>query len=289
MTNIIDCIGLAKKFNDQSCEIVARLKDSAIFPKLSVLLIGDNPASTIYVNNKVKKCHELGIESSVHTLSINATQEEVESLIDTLNNDNKVHGILVQLPLPNHLDSFRITQKVSPEKDVDGFTLQNVGLLSYNKATLIPCTPLGITKILDSLNLDLTGKKVAVIGRSNIVGRPLVNLLINKDFTVVCLHSKSLNLEEELKTADIVIPAIGSPEFIKGHMIKEGSIVIDVGISKVNNGIVGDCHFESCSQKASYITTVPKGVGPLTIAMLMQNTLKATCIQNGLWFDEFDN
>lgn len=287
-TQIIDCILLAKYYNDLSSQIVARFKDSGIYPKIAVLLIGDNPASIIYVNNKIKKCAELGLESAVYKLDSNVSQKEVEDLIESLNKDNKIHGILVQLPLPDHLHTFNIIQKVNPIKDVDGFTLHNVGLLSYKKAGLIPCTPLGITKIINSLKLDLTGKKVAVIGRSNIVGRPLVNLLINQNFTVVCLHSKSSNLEGEILSADIVIPAIGRPEFIKGSMIKEGAIVIDVGISKLGDKIVGDCHFESCSAKASYITTVPKGVGPMTIAMLIQNSLKACSMQYNMWFDEFN-
>lgn len=282
MSNIIDCVGLANLYNKENSRVCAALKDMGLVPKLTVILVGDNAASQIYVNNKVKKCAEIGIDSEVIRLDISVSQQELSDIIVKLNNNKAVHGILVQMPLPDHINSFEITSIIDPLKDVDGFTPVNTGLLAIGKPNLVPCTPLGVLAILKSIPLDLTGMKTVVLGRSNIVGKPLVNLLINNDFSVSNFHSKSLNIVQEILTADIIIAAIGKPNFITGDMIKQDSIVIDVGITKQNDSILGDCHFASCSTKASYITTVPRGVGPMTIAMLMQNTIKAVCLQNSL-------
>ena len=246
-------------------------------PSLAVVLVGDDPASKIYVRNKKNACAEAGITSYEYTLEQNATEEEVLELIDKLNKDDKINGILVQVPLPKGIDEKKIIDSISPQKDVDAFSEINVGKYFLGEAKFLPCTPGGILHLLDKYNIDVSGKNCVVIGRSNIVGKPMSLLLLQRNGTVTVCHSKTKNLEEYTKNADIIVVAIGKPCFLTGHMIKEGAVVIDVGINRLENGkVVGDVDFESCKDKASYITPVPGGVGPMTIARLLLNTIEAS-------------
>ncbi len=246
-------------------------------PSLAVVLVGDDPASKIYVRNKKNACAEAGITSYEYTLEQNATEEEVLELIDKLNKDDKINGILVQVPLPKGIDEKKIIDSISPQKDVDAFSEINVGKYFLGEAKFLPCTPGGILHLLDKYNIDVSGKNCVVIGRSNIVGKPMSLLLLQRNGTVTVCHSKTKNLEEYTKNADIIVVAIGKPRFLTGDMIKEGAVVIDVGINRLENGkVVGDVDFESCKDKASYITPVPGGVGPMTIARLLLNTIEAS-------------
>ena len=252
------------------------LKEKEIKPKLAVIMVGNNSASKVYVKNKSKACEEVGLEFEEFLLGEETTQEELENLIEKLNQNEKIHGILLQSPIPKGLDINRAFGKIAPEKDVDGFHPYNIGNLALNKDTFVPCTPYGIMKILEEYNIDLNGKHVVIIGRSNIVGRPLIQCCLNKNATVTICHSRTQNLEEHTKRADVLIAALGKPNFVTQEMVGEGTVVIDVGINRLEDGkLVGDVDFESVSKKASYITPVPGGVGPMTIAMLMNNCLKA--------------
>ncbi len=247
-----------------------------VIPSLAVVLVGDDPASKIYVRNKKNACLEAGITSYEYTLPETATEEEVLELINTLNNDSKINGILVQVPLPKGIDEKKIIDAIAPEKDVDAFSEQNIGKYFLGEAKFLPCTPGGILRLLDKYNIEVSGKNCVVIGRSNIVGKPMALLLLQRNGTVTVCHSKTKNLEEFTKNADIIVVAIGKAGFLKGDMIKEGAVVIDVGINRLENGkVVGDADFESCKDKASFITPVPGGVGPMTIARLLLNTLEA--------------
>lgn len=240
---------------------------------LAVVLIGEDPASQVYVRNKIRGCEEAGIRSFAHYLPADVTQAEAEELVRALASDDAVHGILVQLPLPKHLNADKILACIPAEKDVDGFSAENIGRLARNEECTVACTPLGVMELLHRYGVEPRGKRAVVIGRSNIVGRPMALLLLNADATVTICHSRTVNLAEECARADILIAAIGKPNFVTADMVKEGAVVIDVGINRVDGKLVGDVDFAAVSQKASLITPVPGGVGPMTIAMLLQNAV----------------
>lgn len=242
---------------------------------LAVILVGDDPASTVYVRNKKRSCQEIGIKSSEYRLPKETSQEMLLNLIASLNKNPEIHGILVQLPLPSHIQSNKIIETIAPDKDVDGFHPVNVGKLVANTASLIPCTPLGVITLLDKSKIPIEGKKVVIVGRSNIVGKPAALLFLHRNATVTICHSKTKNLSDYTNRADILVAAIGKPAFVKSDMVKKGAVVIDVGINRDEAGLIGDVDFPSVKERASYITPVPGGVGPMTIAMLMQNTLIA--------------
>ena len=244
-------------------------------PGLATVLVGDDPASAVYVRNKNKTCRELGFQSFENQLSSDTTEEQLLNLIDDLNSNPNVHGILVQLPLPDQIDSEKILQAIDPKKDVDGFHPVNVGKLVVGNALLTPCTPTGIIELLDHYGIEISGKHAVIVGRSNIVGKPVSMLLLQRNATITICHSRTKNLEEVTRGADILIAAVGRPHFVTENMVNEGAAVIDVGINRVDGKLTGDVDFEPVSKKASYITPVPGGVGPMTIALLMENTLKA--------------
>ena len=276
MSNIIDGKAVAYKFRDKLKNEVSFLSGHGSKPGLAVILVGDNPASLIYTKAKAKACEELGINSFQYTVHKDISQTDLLWQISELNNDPKVHGILVQLPLPKHLDEELILEAISPEKDVDGFHPFNVGRLVAGKPLFQPCTPLGIMKLLEDSGIDVSGKDAVVVGRSNIVGKPIAIMLLQKNATVTICHSKTINLQEKIKRADILIAAIGKPHMIKGEWIKQGAVVIDVGINRLVNGkLTGDVEYEEAFKRTSFITPVPGGVGPMTIAMLMYNTVEA--------------
>lgn len=252
------------------------LKAQGIIPKLAVIMVGDNPASKVYVKNKSKACEEVGIEYEEFLLEENTTQEELINLIKELNKREDITGILLQSPIPAHLDINEAFRTISPEKDVDGFHPVNVGKLTLGQDTFVSCTPYGVMKMFEKYNIGLEGKNVVIIGRSNIVGKPLIQCCLNKNATVTVCHSRTKDLAEHTKKADIVIVAIGKAKFLKADMVKDGAVVIDVGINRGEDGkLCGDVDFENVCEKASYITPVPGGVGPMTIAMLMNNVIKA--------------
>ena len=243
---------------------------------LAVVLIGNDPASQVYVRNKVKACEEAGIRSFRHDLPEETTQKQAEELVSALAEDENIHGILVQLPLPKGLDEKRLLALIPPEKDVDGFLAENIGRLALKEEGTVACTPLGVMEMLKRCGIETAGKNAVVVGRSNIVGRPMALLLLNADATVTVCHSKTKNLKEECLRADILVAAIGKPKFITADMVKEGAVVIDVGMDRDENGkLCGDVDFENVKEKASCITPVPGGVGPMTIAMLLKNTCDA--------------
>ena len=250
-------------------------------PCLAVVLIGNDPASAVYVRNKQRACKEIGIESHNHTLSASTTEEELLTLIDAMNADNCIDGILVQLPLPEHIDSQKILERIKPDKDVDGFHPYNLGRLVVKKPLLRPCTPQGVMTLLSAYNINPKGKKAVVVGASNIVGRPQALELLLARATVTICHSATHNLAQEVNNADILVVGVGKPNFIQGEWIKSGAVVIDVGINRLANGqLCGDVDFDSAKQRASMITPVPGGVGPMTIATLMENTLKTAEIHD---------
>ena len=242
---------------------------------LAVVLVGNDPASKVYVGNKIKAAEYVGIKSLSFDLPEDSVQEDVEKLVSSLSSDDGVDGILVQLPLPNHLDSEKILSLIDPVKDVDGFSAENIGNLTLFKETVAPCTPSGIIELIKSTGVTLSGKNAVVIGRSNIVGKPIALMLLKEDCTVTVCHSKTKDLKEVTSRADIIVAAVGKPCFITADMVKEGAIVIDVGISRKDNRLLGDVDFNNVAPKSSFITPVPGGVGPMTIAMLMKNAL--TC------------
>ena len=252
------------------------LKKFGIEPTLAVVLVGEDKASQTYVRAKEKACNEYGIKSVAHRLSENTTQNELLALINVLNLDDSIHGILVQLPLPKHIDTNVVLAAIDPRKDVDGFHAVNVGKLVSGLDGFVPCTPLGVMEILKEYGIDVAGLNAVVIGRSNIVGKPMANLLLNASATVTVTHSKTKNLKEICKNADLIVAAIGRPFFLKADMVKDGAIVVDVGINRLDDGrLVGDVDFDEVAPKCSYITPVPGGVGPMTIAMLLNNTILA--------------
>lgn len=274
---VIDGKEVARKTRENLKKEVEELALRGVKPKLAVILVGENPASKVYVRNKSKACNEVGVEYEEYILKTETTQTELINLIKKLNDDEKVNGILLQSPLPEHLDINEAFRTIDYEKDVDGFHPMNVGKLVLGQDTFVSCTPYGIMRLFEEYNIDLCGKHVVILGRSNIVGKPLVQCCLNKSATVTVCHSKTKNLEEITKNADVLISAIGKPEFVTKDMIKKNAIVIDVGINRLESGkIVGDIDYENVSQKASFITPVPGGVGPMTIAMLLNNVIKAT-------------
>lgn len=283
---IIDGKAIARQTRSKLKSRIAALKERGIIPGLATVLVGTDPASQTYVNSKVRMCGKLGLFSEAIHKDATVSQAELVSLIKELNAREDIHGILVQSPLPNHLDEFAVTLTIDPAKDVDGFHPFNVGLMLMGEPSLLPCTPHGVLKLLEESGIDPSGKEAVVVGRSMIVGKPVAALLMQKaamaNATVTVAHSRTKNLAEVVRRADIVIAAIGRPEFITGDMLKEGAVVIDVGINRVDDPsvekgyrIVGDVEFKSCAERASFITPVPGGVGPMTIAMLMSNTVQA--------------
>ena len=273
---LIDGKELAKKIRLELKEKTEELKKHGIKPKLAVIMVGDDKASAVYVKNKSKACEEIGIEFEEFLLDKTVTQEELIKLIKNLNNREDVHGILLQSPIPEGLDIREAFNAIDYRKDVDGFNPVNVGKLSIGEDSFISCTPYGVIKMLEEYNIPIEGKRAVIIGRSNIVGKPLIQCLLNKNATVTVCHSKTKNIEEITSKADILVAALGKSHFVKENMVKEGAVVIDVGINRNEEGkLVGDVDFENVSKKASYITPVPGGVGPMTIAMLMNNVIKA--------------
>lgn len=259
---------------------VEALKEKGINPGLAVIIVGDDPASRVYVNNKKKACEEIGIYSEEYALPAETKQEELIELIEKLNNDDKISGILVQLPLPKGLDEEAVINTINPKKDVDAFHPVNVGKIMVGNYDFVPCTPAGVMELIHESGIDPAGKECVVVGRSNIVGKPQAMLLLHKNGTVTICHSKTKDLAERTKNADILVVAVGRPNFVTGDMIKPGAVVIDVGINRLENKkLVGDVDFESAEKVAGAITPVPGGVGPMTIAMLMKNTVKAALIQ----------
>lgn len=280
----IDGKVIAQSVKERVKRAVTELKSQNVNPCLATILVGDNPASATYVRNKHKACEEVGIITKDHKLSESITQSELNQLLDDLNNDNEVHGILVQLPLPEQLNEFETISRILPIKDVDGLTPHNAGLLSMKKAALVACTPSGVMEMFDFHNIELAGKDVVIINRSNLVGKPLYHLLLQRNATVITCHSRSKNLRELCKNADIVITAVGdrSKFELTPDMIKEGAVVIDVAITRHNDKLVGDIDYDKIIQKASFATPVPGGVGPMTVAMLLKNTVTAASLIQGL-------
>ncbi len=273
MAKIIDGKLLSQKIKDQ---LKAKVED--FYNKygrkitLAVILVGENPASQVYVRNKIKATEYVGMKSLSFTLPETASEAQVEEVINSLSTDKGVDGILVQLPLPKHLDESKILKLIPPSKDVDGFLAENVGKLLLGENTTVACTPFGVMKMFEDEKIELTGKNAVVLGRSNIVGKPMAMLLLKENCTVTICHSKTQNLKEICSKADILVAAIGRPKFVKADMVKDGAVVIDVGINRTENGLVGDVDFDAVKEKASFITPVPGGVGPMTIAMLLENT-----------------
>lgn len=258
---------------------VENLKKEGINPGLAVIIVGEDPASQVYVRNKERACEECGIYSEKYALTAETTQEELLKLIDELNNKSSISGILVQLPVPKHIDEKTIINAIAPNKDVDAFHPVNVGKIMVGNYDFVPCTPAGVMELIKESGIDVSGKECVIVGRSNIVGKPQAMLLLHQNGTVTICHSKTKNLAEKTKNADILVAAVGIPNFIKGDMIKEGTVVIDVGINRLENKkLCGDVEFESAEKVAGAITPVPGGVGPMTIAMLMKNTVKAAIL-----------
>ena len=281
MAKILSGKTVSQRIKDELKEEVKELKQKGINPGLAVVIVGDDPASRVYVNNKKKACDELGIYSEEYALPAETSQDELLKLIDTLNSKRDINGILVQLPVPKHINEETIINAISPIKDVDAFHPVNVGEIMVGNFDFVPCTPAGVMELIKESGIDVAGKECVVVGRSNIVGKPQAMLLLHQNGTVTICHSKTKNLKEKTKQADILVAAVGIPNFITGDMIKEGAVVIDVGINRIaDKKLVGDVEFESAEKAASAITPVPGGVGPMTIAMLMKNTIKAAVIQH---------
>lgn len=277
MANIIDGKAISAIVREEIAQKVVEYNErTGLRPGLAVVIVGTDPASQVYVRNKKKACEQVGFNSWVYELPESTTQEELNALVDKLNADSLVHGILVQLPLPKHLDEEQVVLRIKPEKDVDAFHPYNVGRITIGNPRFLPCTPAGVMELLHRYNINVSGKECVVIGRSNIVGKPMALLLLAENGTVTVCHSKTLNLKEACKRADILVVAIGKADFVTADMVKEGAVVIDVGMNRNSEGkLTGDVDFDSVSKVASYITPVPGGVGPMTITMLLQNTLAA--------------
>ena len=279
MAIILDGKMTSMKVRERIKAEVEALPAEARRPGLAVVIVGDDPASHVYVRNKKKGCEEVGFLSREYALPETTTEEELIALVEKLNADEEIDGILVQLPLPRHLDEKRVIEKIDSSKDVDAFSYHNVGRITVGDYDFLPCTPAGVMELIKLSEIDVCGKKCVVVGRSNIVGKPMSMLLLHKHGTVTICHSRTKNLAEEVRNADIVVAAVGVPELITGDMIKPGAVVIDVGMNRLEDGrLVGDVEYSTCSEKASAITPVPGGVGPMTIAMLMKNTVKAAQI-----------
>ena len=284
MGQIIDGKAVSAAVKAEVAEETAKLREEkGLKVGLAVVIVGSDPASRVYVNNKKKACEAVGFQSFEYALDESTTQEQLLDLVNVLNRDDRVNGILVQLPLPKHIDEKAVINAISPDKDVDAFHPINVGKIMIGEYSFLPCTPAGVMRLIESTGTDITGKQCVVIGRSNIVGKPQAMLLLQKNGTVTICHSKTKNLKEICLGADILVVAIGRANFVTGDMIKEGAVVIDVGMNRLDNGkLCGDVEFESAEKKASFITPVPGGVGPMTIAMLMKNTLTAAKQQAGI-------
>ena len=283
MSNIIDGKLVANEVRDEIAVEVAELKKKGIEPALAVVIVGEDPASKVYVSNKKKACEKAGIISIEYALPATTTQAQLLELIEKLNKDPKVNGILVQMPLPKGLNEREVINAISPEKDVDAFHPENVGRIMIGEYSFLPCTPAGIVILLERYNVDISGKHCVIIGRSNIVGKPMSMLMLQKNATVTVCHSKTADLKGICKQADIIIAAVGRPKFVTADMVKEGAVVIDVGINRdENNKLCGDVDFEAVKDKVSLITPVPGGVGPMTVTVLLKNTLKAALLQNNI-------
>lgn len=276
---ILDGKAVSQRIKDELKQEVENLKAKGVNPGLAVIIVGDDPASRVYVNNKKKACEYIGVRSFEYALPAETTQEELVGLVEQLNNDPAVDGILCQLPLPKHLDDKAVIDAIRPDKDVDAFHPVNVGKIMIGDYDFLPCTPAGVMELIKESGIDISGKECVVIGRSNIVGKPMAMLLLHAHGTVTICHSRTKDLAETVRRADVVVAAVGVPELITGDMIKEGAVVIDVGMNRLpDKKLVGDVEFASAAEKASAITPVPGGVGPMTIAMLMKNTVKAALI-----------
>ena len=281
--NIIDGKAVSKKVKEDVKAECEQLKAKGITPGLAVIIVGEDPASQVYVHNKEVACEACGFHSVKYALPAETTQEELNALIDELNEDNSINGILCQLPLPKHLDDKEVINRINPIKDVDAFHPVNVGAIMIGDYNYLPCTPAGVMELIHSTGVDVSGKKAVVIGRSNIVGKPMAMLLLHENATVEITHSKTQSLADVTKEADILVAAIGKAKFVTADMVKQGAVVIDVGMNRDENGkLCGDVDFEGVKDKCSFITPVPGGVGPMTIAMLMKNTLTAAKLQNGV-------
>ena len=281
--NVIDGKAVSKKVKEDVKAECEQLKAKGITPGLAVIIVGDDPASQVYVHNKEVACEACGFYSVKYALPAETTQDELNALVDKLNKDDKINGILCQLPLPSHLDDKEVINRIDPLKDVDAFHPVNVGAIMIGDYNYLPCTPAGVMELIHSTGIDVSGKKAVVIGRSNIVGKPMAMLLLHENATVEITHSRTQNLADITKEADILVAAIGKAKFVKADMVKDGAVVIDVGMNRDENGkLCGDVDFEAVKDKCSFITPVPGGVGPMTIAMLMKNTMTAAKIQNGI-------
>jgi len=287
VSNIID----GKQFADDLCEklkieVALLQKQHDLSPCIAVVLVGEDPASQVYVRNKVRRCEQLGIKSIEHRLSPDTSEADLLALIDELNNDSAIHGILVQLPVPDQINDKAVLAAISPKKDVDGFHIENVGAMAVGENQMVPCTPLGSLMMLQDRLGDLSGKHAVVIGRSNIVGKPMATLLLQQSCTVTIVHSRTVDIQSICRQADILVAAVGIPNFVKADWVKEGAVVIDVGINRIEvdgkSRLVGDVDFDDVQSKVSAITPVPGGVGPMTIACLMYNTVAAAKMQNGI-------
>jgi methylenetetrahydrofolate dehydrogenase (NADP+)/methenyltetrahydrofolate cyclohydrolase len=277
MAKIIDGKRISAEVREDIANCVSQIKaEQGCTPGLAVIIVGNDPASQVYVRNKKRACEQVGFYSEVYELPEMTSQEELCTLVDQLNKDSKIHGILVQLPLPRHLDENEILLRIKPEKDVDAFHPYNVGKIMIGNYDLLPCTPAGVMVLLEKSGVDVSGKRCVVVGRSNIVGKPMAMLLMQANGTVTVCHSRTQGLADICREADVLVVSMGKPEFITGDMVKDGAVVVDVGINRLADGrLVGDVNFAEVEPKASYITPVPGGVGPMTITMLLQNTLTA--------------
>ncbi|MCI5714118.1 MAG: bifunctional methylenetetrahydrofolate dehydrogenase/methenyltetrahydrofolate cyclohydrolase FolD [Firmicutes bacterium] len=279
---ILDGKALSTKVKDRVKQEISNLPKNDKIPTLAVVLVGDDPASAIYVRNKKRACEYVGIKSVSVTLGQDTTQEKLEQTLNDLNNDESINGILLQLPLPKGLDERKALNCIAPEKDVDGLSSVNLGKLITKEVGITPCTPTGVMEFFKEYNIDLTGKNVVIINRSILVGKPLALMMLNANATVTICHSKTQNISEYTKKADVIVTAVGKAKFLTEDMVKDGAVVIDVSIVRTEAGLCGDADYENIKDKASYITPVPGGVGPMTIAMLMENTLKAYKLQNNI-------
>jgi len=283
MAILIDGKAVSSKVKEEVAAQVQQLNQQGVSVGLDVVLVGENPASKVYVRNKHKDCQKVGIRSAVHDLPQETTEEELIHFIQKLNNDPNVNGILIQLPLPGHLSEEAVIAAIDPGKDVDAFSVGNVGKIMLGKYDFLPCTPAGVMELLAHYNIDVKGKHCVVIGRSNIVGKPMAMLLMHAHATVTICHSRTVDLASITRQADLIVAAVGREGIVTGEMVKEGAILIDVGMNRNAEGkLCGDIDFDSAEKKASYITPVPGGVGPMTRAVLLKNTIKAACLQNGI-------
>lgn len=283
MAQIIDGKLVSRQVRERVAKETEELKNKGITPGLAVIIVGEDPASQVYVRNKEKACEEVGFYSEKFALPESTTQEELNALVKELNERPEINGILCQLPLPKHLDDKEVINLIDPIKDVDSFHPVNVGAIMIGDYSFLPCTPAGVMELIHSTGVEISGKKAVVMGRSNIVGKPMAMLLLHENATVEITHSRTADLKEITKTADILVAAIGKAKFVTADMVKDGAVVIDVGMDRDENGkLCGDVDFENVKDKCSYITPVPGGVGPMTISMLMQNTLTAAKIQNNI-------